>query len=181
MPPHMTAPKNAISHDVMTDSPAVIAYLGIGSNIGDSMLQVVRALREIDELPGTRLLRCSSLYETDPVGFIDQPRFINAVASVSTHLAPRALLEGLLDIEQRHGRMRMMKNGPRTLDLDILLYGDRRIGDAGLTIPHPHLHERAFVLEPLLEIAPDCEVPGLGRAQQFRALVQGQGVKKIAP
>jgi len=165
----------------MSDPPAVIAYLGIGSNIDDPMWQVMKALREIDELPGTRLQRCSSLYETDPVGFIDQPRFVNAVASVSTTLAPRALLDALLDIELRHGRMRMMKNGPRTLDLDILLYGDRRIDDAGLTIPHPHLHERAFVLEPLLEIAPDCEVPGLGRAEALRALVQGQGVKKISP
>jgi 2-amino-4-hydroxy-6-hydroxymethyldihydropteridine diphosphokinase len=163
----------------VTETPTAIAYIGIGSNVGEPQAQVARALRELEGLPDTRLIRSSSLYETEPVGLRDQPGFINAVAIVETALSPRALLDGLLDIEQRHGRVRTVKNGPRTLDLDILLYGDARIHGDGLTIPHPRMHERGFVLEPLLEVDADCEIPGLGRAAQFRKQTLGQSVRKI--
>jgi 2-amino-4-hydroxy-6-hydroxymethyldihydropteridine diphosphokinase len=163
----------------MTEAPPAIAYIGIGSNIGEPQAQVARALRELEGLPDTRLIRYSSLYETEPVGLRDQPGFINAVAIVETALSPRVLLDGLLDIEQRHGRVRAMKNGPRTLDLDILLYGKMRVHEDGLTIPHPRMHERGFVLEPLFEVDADCEIPGLGRAAQFRKQTLNQGVKKI--
>src|SRR5450759_280065 len=163
----------------MTETPPAIAYVGIGSNVGAPQAQVARALHELEGLPNTRLIRHSSLYETEPVGLRDQPGFINAVAMVETALSPRALLDGLLALEQRHGRVRAVKNGPRTLDLDILLYGDARIDEDGLTIPHPRMHERGFVLEPLLEIDAECEIPGLGRAAQFRKLTMGQGVRKI--
>lgn len=163
----------------MTETPPAIAYIGIGSNVGEPQAQVARALRELEGLPDTRLIRYSSLYETEPVGLRDQPGFINAVALVDTALSPRALLDELLDIEQRHGRVRAVKNGPRTLDLDILLYGNVRVHEEGLTIPHPRMHERGFVLEPLLEVDADCEIPGLGRAAQFRKQALGQGVRKI--
>jgi 2-amino-4-hydroxy-6-hydroxymethyldihydropteridine diphosphokinase len=163
----------------VTETPPAIAYIGIGSNIGEPQAQVTRALRELEGLPDTRLIRYSSLYETEPVGLRDQPGFINAVALVHTSLSPRALLDGLLDIEQRHDRVRAVKNGPRTLDLDILLYGGMRVHEDGLTIPHPRMHERGFVLEPLLEIDAGCEIPGLGRAAQFRDQALNQGVRKI--
>ncbi len=163
----------------MTETARATAYVGLGSNVGAPQTQVARALRELEGLPDTRLIRHSSLYETEPVGLRDQPGFINAVAIVETALSARALLDGLLDIEQRHGRVRTVKNGPRTLDLDILLYGDARIDEDGLTIPHPRMHERGFVLEPLLEIDADCDIPGLGRAAQFRQQALGQGVRKI--
>lgn len=161
-------------------SQSFIAYIGIGSNMGEPATQVVRAFRELEDLPGTRLVRCSSLYQTEPQGLRDQPAFVNAVAIVDTTLDPRGLLQGLIEIEERHGRVRMMKNGPRTLDLDILLYGFARIEEEGLAIPHPRLHERAFVLEPLLEVDPDCEIPGLGRADAYRAHTAGQGIEKLS-
>ena len=160
-------------------SESFIAYIGIGSNMSEPATQVMHAFRELEDLPGTRLVRCSSLYETEPQGLRDQPAFVNAVAIIDTTLAPRRLLEGLIEIEERHGRVRMMKNGPRTLDLDILLYGFARVEEDGLTIPHPRLHERAFVLEPLVEVDPDCEIPGLGRADAYRARAAGQGVTKL--
>jgi 2-amino-4-hydroxy-6-hydroxymethyldihydropteridine diphosphokinase len=163
----------------VSETPRATAYVGLGSNVGAPQTQVARALRELEGLPDTRLIRHSSLYETEPVGLRNQPGFINAVAIIETGLSARALLDGLLDIEQRHGRVRTVKNGPRTLDLDILLYGDARIGEDGLTIPHPRMHERGFVLEPLLEIDADCEIPGLGRAAQYREQALGQGVRKI--
>jgi len=163
----------------VSETPRVIAYIGLGSNVGAPQAQVTRALEELGGLPDTRLVRHSSLYQTEPVGLRDQPGFINAVAIVETALSARALLDGLLEIEQRHGRVRTVKNGPRTLDLDILLYGDARIDEEGLTIPHPRMHERGFVLEPLLEVDADCEIPGLGRAAQFRKQTLDQGVRKI--
>jgi 2-amino-4-hydroxy-6-hydroxymethyldihydropteridine diphosphokinase len=148
------------------------------------VLQVAQALRELEELPRTRLSRSSSLYETEPVGLAAQSRFINAVAAVETTLTPHELLDGLLEIERRHGRVRTVKNGPRrprTLDLDVLLYGHRILDEEGLTVPHPRMHERGFVIEPLLEVDPQCDIPGLGAAAQFRASVRDQGVKLLAP
>ena len=163
----------------MSSPDTVIAYIGIGSNMNDPVLQVAQALRELEELPHTRLVRSSSFYETEPIGFAGQSRFVNAVAAIDTALAPRELLEGLLEIERRHGRVRSVKNGPRTLDLDILLYGHRVMEEEGLVVPHPRLHERAFVLEPLLEVDAQCEIPGLGPAARFRDSVSDQGVKRL--
>ena len=164
----------------MSAPDPVIAYIGIGSNMNDPVLQVAQALREIEELPRTRLVRSSSFYETEPVGFAGQARFVNSVAAIDTALEPRELLAGLLEIERRHGRVRSVRNGPRTLDLDILLYGHRILNEDGLIVPHPRLQERAFVLEPLLEIDAQCDIPGLGPAAHFLDGVRHQGVKRLA-
>ena len=139
---------------------AVRAAIALGSNLDGPEAQVRRGFDEIGALPGTKLLARSKLYRTAPVGYADQPDFINACALVETSLAPRALLDALLAIEQRHGRQRTIVNGPRTLDLDIIVYGDRVIDEPGLTIPHPRARERAFVMQPLLEVWPDIVIPG---------------------
>ena len=159
----------------------VIATIGLGANLNDPAAQVEYALAELDRLPGTRLLARSSLYASAPVGYVDQPDFINAVAQVETALAPRALLAALLDIEHRHGRERSFRNAPRTLDLDLLLYGDAHFHEDGLTLPHPRMHERGFVLLPLLEIAPDAVIPGHGRAADWLAGCADQNVTVLPP
>ena len=159
----------------------VIATIGLGANLNDPAAQVEYALAELDRLPGTRLIARSSLYASAPVGYVDQPDFINAVAQVETDLAPRALLVALLDIEHRHGRERSFRNAPRTLDLDLLLYGDAHFHEEALTLPHPRMHERAFVLLPLLEIAPDATIPGRGRAADWLAACAGQNVAHLPP
>ena len=135
------------------------AAIALGSNIEDPEAQVTRAFDEIAALPGTRVLACSKLRRTKPVGYAEQPDFINAVALVETALEPRALLDALLAIEQRHGRKRSIPNGPRTLDLDIILYGNKVIDEPGLTVPHPRATERAFVMEPLREVWPNVVIP----------------------
>jgi len=132
------------------------AAIALGSNLDDPEAQVRRGFDDIAQLPETRLLARSKLYRTKPVGYLDQPDFVNACALVDTTLAPRVLLDGLLEIERRHGREREIPNGPRTLDLDIVLYGDEAIDEPGLTIPHPRAHERSFVLDPLREIWPEA-------------------------
>jgi 2-amino-4-hydroxy-6-hydroxymethyldihydropteridine diphosphokinase len=137
----------------------VRAAIALGSNLDHPEAQVTRGFDEIAALPGTRLLARSSLYRTKPVGYADQPDFINACALVETSLAPRELLDSLLAIEQAHGRKRGIPNGPRTLDLDIVLYGDRVIDESDLKIPHPRAHERDFVLKPLREVWPDAVIP----------------------
>jgi len=140
----------------------VVAYIGLGSNLEDPVRQVRRALDELNALPQTRLLRRSPLYRSPPHGPAEQPDYVNAVAMLETRLDPQALLDGLHRIEHRHGRVRAMHWGPRTLDLDLLLYADRRIDSQHLTVPHPQMHQRAFVLVPLHDIAPDLRLPGLG-------------------
>ena len=140
------------------------AAVALGSNIGDPQSQVARGFAELAELPRTRLLARSHLHRTAPVGYADQPDFVNACALLETGLAPRELLDELLAVEQRHGRVRSIPNGPRTLDLDIILYGDRVIDEPGLRVPHPRAHERAFVLVPLLEVWPEAVIPGRGAA-----------------
>jgi 2-amino-4-hydroxy-6-hydroxymethyldihydropteridine diphosphokinase len=142
-----------------------IAFIGLGSNLEDPSGQLQRAFTELDRLPGTRLVARSSLYRSAPLGYQDQPEFVNAVAKIATALAPQALLQTLLEIERKHGRERTFRNAPRTLDLDVLLYDDMQLHEHGLSIPHPQMHLRAFVLQPLLEIAPDCVIPGIGRAE----------------
>jgi 2-amino-4-hydroxy-6-hydroxymethyldihydropteridine diphosphokinase len=131
-----------------------IAYVGIGSNLDDPQAHVTRALDELAALPRTRLKARSSLYRSAPVGHAGQPDFINAVASLDTNLSAHELLENLQQIEKHHGRERSFANAPRTLDLDLLLFGSQKIDEAQLQVPHPRMHERAFVLQPLLEIAP---------------------------
>ena len=143
-----------------------IAFIGLGSNLSGPREQISRALLALDSLPHTSVLAQSSLYRSTPVGFLEQPDFINAVAKLETALSPRALLDALLDLERECGRTREFRNAPRTLDLDVLLYDDLRYHEHGLTIPHPQMHLRAFVLRPLLEIAPDCVIPGLGTAEE---------------
>jgi 2-amino-4-hydroxy-6-hydroxymethyldihydropteridine diphosphokinase len=130
-------------------------------------------------LPDTRLARVSSLYRSAPVGYLDQPDFINAVAQIETGLTPRALLDRLLAIERRYGRVRDFPNAPRTLDLDILLYAECIVQEPGLTIPHPRMHERAFVLVPLVEIAPEAVIPGRGRADELVARVDAGALMKL--
>ena len=141
---------------------AVRAAIALGSNLDDPEAQVRRGFDEIASVERTRLLARSRLYRTAPVGYADQPDFVNACALVETSLPPRALQDALLASEQRHGRVREMRNGPRTLDLDIIVYGDRVIDEPGLVIPHPRAHERAFVMQPLLEVWPDVVIPGAG-------------------
>jgi 2-amino-4-hydroxy-6-hydroxymethyldihydropteridine diphosphokinase len=133
---------------------------------------------ELEALSGTRVRRRSSLYRTAPVGEPDQPDFINAVVQIETTLDPLELLAGLLAIERRHGRVRNSRNAPRTLDLDLLLYDDRTMDAPGLQLPHPRMHERAFVLLPLAEIAPDLSIPGRGLvAALVRAVAQQRVVR----
>jgi 2-amino-4-hydroxy-6-hydroxymethyldihydropteridine diphosphokinase len=135
----------------------VLAYVGLGSNLGDRRAVLESALAALAPR------RVSSFKTTAPWGREDQPAFLNAVAEVETELAPRALLDVLLELERRHGRVRREHWGPRTLDLDLLLFGDRIVREPGLEIPHPRLAERRFVLDGLTELCPDLEVPGLGR------------------
>ena len=130
-------------------------------------------------LPATRLVAQSPLYRSAPVGYAGQPDFINAVAAVDTALSPRELLDALLAIEGRHGRVRDFPNAPRTLDLDVLLYGERELHEPGLTVPHPRMHERAFVLVPLCELMPDARHPRLGKS--YRELLAGLPPEKVEP
>ena len=149
-----------------------LAYVGIGSNLDDPQAHVTRAFGELAALPRTRLKARSSLYRSAPVGYAGQPDFINAVAALDTDLSARKLLEGMRGIEQTHGRKRSFANAPRTLDLDLLLYGKETITTAELVVPHPRMHERAFVLKPLLEIAPHLRFD--------LDACQGQDVERIA-
>ena len=138
----------------------IIAYLGVGTNLGNRMGNIQEALRKLGDLPTIQLVRVSSVYETAPVGVTDQPDFLNLVIAVRTSLAPPALLGALLNIENQMGRVRTERWGPRVIDLDLLLYGGERVSLPELTVPHPRLRERAFVLTPLAEIAPELALPG---------------------
>jgi len=150
------------------------AYIALGSNLADPVSQLDAAFDELGRLPQTRFLARSSLWRSAPVGYLDQPDFVNAVAAVDTGLEAETLLAHLLDIERRHGRVREFQNAPRTLDLDIALYGDDRIDTPTLTVPHPRMHERAFVLLPLSEIAPDIAIPGHGALRDLLPAIAGQ-------
>jgi len=146
------------------------AYVGLGSNLGDREETLRRALAALAGDPAIEVAAVSSFRETDPVGYLDQPRFLNAAAAVETDLAPQELLERLLAIERSLGRTRDgPRFGPRTIDLDLLLYDDVRLDEPGLTLPHPRAHERTFVLEPLGELDPDLEIPGKGAVQDLLA------------
>lgn len=158
---------------------AVKAYIGLGANLGEPEAQVRRAISALGAISNTRLLGTSSLYRSAPLGFEAQPDFINAVAEIETKLSATALLEALLEIEAGFGRTRDFPDAPRTLDLDLLLYADRVITRPQLLVPHPRMHERAFVLAPLAEIAPDAIVPGKGPVETLLAACRNQKVEKI--
>lgn len=160
----------------------VVSYVGLGSNLADPRHQVERAIAELAELSQTRLVGCSWLYATSPVGPQAQPDYVNAVVALRTSRAPGELLLALQHIERRHGRIRDGQRwGPRTLDLDLLLYGDREIAAPTLTIPHPEIHQRAFVLVPLADVAPaDLDIPGQGRLATLLSRCPRQGVRRLA-
>jgi 2-amino-4-hydroxy-6-hydroxymethyldihydropteridine diphosphokinase len=155
------------------------ACVALGANIGEPLRQIEAGFTALAELPGTRLLARSSLYRSAPVGYADQPDFINAVAMIETELTPHALLDAVLAIERAHGRVREFPNAPRTLDLDIVLYGDVVLQEPGLTIPHARMLERAFVMVPLAEVAPDAVVPGQGRVGDLAGRVDAAGVAQL--
>jgi len=157
-----------------------VAYLSLGGNIGDPAAAMAAALRMLDEDPGTRVLAVSSLYRTPPWGKLDQPEFRNAAAVLGTRHSPRGLLELCLDVERRLKRERKERWGPRLVDLDILLFADRQIAEAGLEIPHPRMLERAFVLVPLAEIAPGLMLAGLSAGRRRDALDR-TGIEPVSP
>jgi 2-amino-4-hydroxy-6-hydroxymethyldihydropteridine diphosphokinase len=147
------------------------AYVALGANLGDREATIRAALAELDAADGVEVVAVSSLTDTAPVGDVEQPRFLNGAAALETTLAPRELLDLLLALERRFGRVRqdVPAQGPRTLDLDLVLYDDAQIEEPGLAIPHPRLHERRFVLEPLAELDPSLEVPGKAKIQTLLA------------
>jgi 2-amino-4-hydroxy-6-hydroxymethyldihydropteridine diphosphokinase len=149
------------------------AYVGVGTNLGDRAAMVRAAVEQLRAEPGVEVVAVSSVRETDPVGILDQPPFLNAAVRVETDLSARELLDRLLGIERRLGRTREgPRFGPRTIDLDLLVYGDARIEEPGLEVPHPRLHERLFALEPLADLDPDLVVPGRGRLAELVAGLQ---------
>lgn len=159
-----------------------IAYVALGANLGNPIETVKAAIAALAMIPEAHLLVVSSLYRTAPVGLKNQPDFINAVAAlrVPDSLDPRRLLNALFDIETRFGRQRSTPNAARTLDLDLLLHGETMIDESQLTLPHPRIHQRAFVLAPLLEIAPDCYIPGHGMARDLFDACRDQSIRKLA-
>lgn len=158
-------------------SARVTAYVGVGANLGFARDAVLNALVDLEGLPDTEFVCASGLYRSAPLD-AEGPDFINAVAELETGLSAEGLLHALLAIEKSHGRVRTTRNAPRTLDLDLLLYGNTRLTTPDLTLPHPRLTERAFVLVPLLEIAPEIELPGAGPA---KALLEGVTHQNVEP
>ena len=159
-------------------------FVALGSNLSGNLdcpaSQVIRGFQSINNLPKTKLIKQSSLYQSDPVAYDNQPDFINAVAEISTQLSPEKLLEALLNIELGAGRERPFANAPRVLDLDVLLYDDLVLQSKTLTLPHPRMHERGFVLLPLAEIAPELSLPTYGNVVKLALAHQNQGIKKLA-
>ena len=158
-----------------------IAYVALGANQADPIAQVRAALEALTRLPESHLLQASSLYRTAPLGIRGQPDFINAVARFETTLTPQAMLAALFDVEAQFGRRRDFHHAPRTLDLDLLLYEAQIIDSPQLQLPHPRMHLRAFVIAPLLEIAPDCRIPGRGRAAAWLPALSMQHIEKLRP
>ncbi len=149
------------------------AYVGLGANLGDRAAMLRAALEQLAAEPGVEIVAVSGFRDTEPVGIRDQPRFLNGAAAIETSLPPRELLDRLLAVERRLGRTRHgPRFGPRTIDLDLLLYGDEQFAEPGLELPHPRLHERLFVLEPLAELDPGLVVPGRGRVAEIIAGLQ---------
>jgi 2-amino-4-hydroxy-6-hydroxymethyldihydropteridine diphosphokinase len=158
---------------------ATLVYLGLGSNLAHPRRQLARALRSIGRLPGTRIVAASPNYASAPVGVDDpQPDYVNSVVVVRTVLGPRGLLAALHGIERAQLRRRTRRNAPRTLDIDVLLFGGRRIRIPGLSVPHPRMHERAFVLRPLGDVDPAARIPGRGLARNYLPSVRGQRIAR---
>ena len=161
----------------------VVAVVGLGGNVGDSVLTIQQAFRALQALPQTTLQGTSSLYRTPAWGMEDQADFINAAAAVRTTLAPQVLLDALLGIERDFGRVRAADGsdrwGPRTLDLDLLLYGEAVVDVPGMQVPHPRLHERAFALVPLLDVLPDARIPGVGSARAALELLDAGDIQRL--
>jgi 2-amino-4-hydroxy-6-hydroxymethyldihydropteridine diphosphokinase len=159
------------------------AIIAIGSNLNEPKARVRIAIRQLNRIASTMLVKQSSLYLTSPWGFTEQPEFINACALVDTFLAPHDLLRGLHDIEASHGRVRgapgEIENGPRPLDMDLIAYDDLVVNTPTLTLPHPRVHERAFVLIPLAEIAPDVRFVGRGTVAEMARQVSSEGVVRL--
>lgn len=155
------------------------AFIGLGANLGDARRTLAAAFEAIGGLPATRLVRKSSLYASAPID-AGGPDYVNAVAEVSTALEPLELLRALMTVEAAHGRQRSVRNAPRTLDLDLLVHGSDCLETTELTLPHPRLHLRAFVLEPLLEIAPGLCLPGPGPLEPWRLAASGQRISRLA-
>ncbi len=158
-----------------------LAAVGLGANLGEAVATLRDAIDELARLPDTELLRASRLYRTPAWGRTEQPDFINAVALVETGMPARELLDALLAIERSFGRVRLdgERWGPRTLDLDLLLLGDAVIDEPGLRVPHPHLHERAFALLPLAEIASQLAIPGIGSVAVIAAGMAADGIEAL--
>lgn len=156
-----------------------LAYIALGANLGDPEATVRSAVDAIAVLPNTKIIAVSSLYRTAPVGLKHQPDFINAAMAVDTAYDAHGMLDALLGIEQEFGRQRSVKNAPRTLDLDLLLHGDTTSDDPTTTLPHPRMHERAFVLAPLAEIAPDLTIPGRGKVVDLLAQCADQSIERL--
>jgi len=156
-------------------------FIALGANLGDPVATVKAAILALRELPQTEFIAASSLYRTAPVGLKHQPDFINAVVELIAVSPAPTFLESLFEIEARFGRQRSVKNAPRTLDLDLLLYGDDVSNDPQLTLPHPRMHERAFVLAPLAEIAPRLTIPGRGSVADLLLRCADQQIEKILP
>lgn len=156
------------------------AYIGVGSNLDDPRAQLLRAFSKIAEIPSTRVIVTSPIYRSRPLGAVKQPDFANAVVGVLTQLEPQALLAGLRDIEAAQGRPQQRERwGPRVIDLDLLVYGRERRQDPELTVPHPGIVERNFVLYPLADIAPDLDIPGLGRVTELKERVTSEGIRLL--
>ena len=156
-------------------------YIGLGSNLAEPQEQLRAALQALQGLPDSQLSGCSSLYASDPLGPPDQPRYVNAVAALDTRLEPHELLDHLQHIELEQGRQRKAERwGPRTLDLDILLFGQRLLNDKRLTVPHYHMHARAFVLYPLAELAPDLQLPDGRTLTTLLSVCPFTGLERIA-
>ena len=158
----------------------VSAFIGLGANLDDPRSQVLRALDELARIPRSSVVARSSLWRSAPVGYAAQPEFVNAVARMDSDLSADELLDELQRLEAAHGRARSFANAPRTLDLDLLLYGNESRSTPRLTLPHPRMHERAFVLIPLLEIEPDAAIPGHGTAGDCLAAIGDQPCERIA-
>jgi len=156
-----------------------VAYVALGANLGQATETIKAALAALAAMGGCRLVTASSLYRTAPVGLKNQPDFINAVAALETRLSAGDLLRALFAVEARFGRERSEKNAPRTLDLDLLLHGDTAMNSPALTLPHPRMHERAFVITPLAEIAPELVIPGRGPVQALLAGLAEQRIERL--
>ncbi|MBP8814778.1 MAG: 2-amino-4-hydroxy-6-hydroxymethyldihydropteridine diphosphokinase [Laribacter sp.] len=156
-----------------------LAAIALGANLGDAAASVRDAMQALAALPDTRWLAGSPLYRTAPVGYADQPDFVNAVALVETGLTPQELLAALQKLEEQGGRVRSFRNAPRTLDLDLLVYGEVEMDTTELTLPHPRMHERTFVLMPLADVAPDLLIPGCGRVADCLVGLPANGIERL--